>query len=117
MCIRDRASAPLRSPSNRCSTSLFEVSRMTGISLMLLSVSYTHLSGNQQNFSKAIDETEKPQVGLRILNHWDNLDGKMCIRDSSNISDIPVILLTSKSEVEHRLEGLRRGADAFLRCV
>lgn len=33
--------------------------------------------GNQQNFSKAIDETEKPQVGLRILNHWDNLDGSI----------------------------------------
>jgi DNA-binding response OmpR family regulator len=36
------------------------------------------------------------------------------IKSNSNISDIPVILLTSKSEVEHRLEGLRRGADAFL---
>lgn len=36
---------------------------------------YNTGSGNQQNFSKAIDETEKPQVGLRILNHWDNLDG------------------------------------------
>ena len=36
------------------------------------------------------------------------------IKNNSNISDIPVILLTSKSEVEHRLEGFRRGADAFL---
>ena len=34
-------------------------------------------SGKQQNFGKAIDETEKPQVGLRILNHWDNLDGSI----------------------------------------
>ena len=38
---------------------------------------YNTDSGNQQNFSKAIDETEKPQVGLRILNHWDNLDGSI----------------------------------------
>ena len=38
---------------------------------------YNTGSGNQQNFSKAIDETEKPQVGLRILNHWDNLDGSI----------------------------------------
>ena len=38
---------------------------------------YNAGSGNQQNFSKAIDETEKPQVGLRILNHWDNLDGSI----------------------------------------
>lgn len=38
---------------------------------------YNTGSGNQQNFSKAIDETEKPQVSLRTLNHWDNLDGSI----------------------------------------
>ena len=38
---------------------------------------YNTGSGNQQDFSKAIDKTEKPQVGLRILNHWDNLDGSI----------------------------------------
>lgn len=38
---------------------------------------YNTGSGNQQNFGKAIDETEKPKVGLRILNHWDNLDGSI----------------------------------------
>lgn len=38
---------------------------------------YNTGSGNQQYFSKAIDETKKPQVGLRILNHWDNLDGSI----------------------------------------
>ena len=38
---------------------------------------YNTGSGNQQNFSKAIDKPEKPQVGLRILNHWDNLDGSI----------------------------------------
>lgn len=36
------------------------------------------------------------------------------IKGNSNVSDIPVILLTSKSEVENRLEGLRKGANAFL---
>ena len=36
------------------------------------------------------------------------------IKGNSNVSDIPVILLTSKSEVENRLEGLRKGADTFL---
>lgn len=38
---------------------------------------YNTGSGNQQNFSKAIDETGKPKMGLRILNHWDNLDGSI----------------------------------------
>lgn len=36
------------------------------------------------------------------------------IKSNPNISDIPVILLTSKSEVSFRLEGLKKGADAFL---
>lgn len=38
---------------------------------------YNTGSGNQQNYSKAINKTEKPKVGLRILNHWDNLDGSI----------------------------------------
>lgn len=36
------------------------------------------------------------------------------IKSNFNISDVPVILLTSKSEVAFRLEGLKKGADAFL---
>ena len=36
------------------------------------------------------------------------------IKGNPNISHIPVILLTSKSDVAHRLEGFRRGADAYL---
>ena len=36
------------------------------------------------------------------------------IKSNSNISDIPVILLTSKASVEDRLDGLKKGADAFL---
>ena len=36
------------------------------------------------------------------------------LKGNPNISDIPVILLTSKAEVSDRLEGLKKGADAFL---
>ena len=36
------------------------------------------------------------------------------LKGNPNISDIPVILLTSKAEVNDRLEGLKKGADAFL---
>lgn len=36
------------------------------------------------------------------------------IKTNINISHIPVIMLTSKSDVGNRLEGLERGADAFL---
>lgn len=36
------------------------------------------------------------------------------IKSNVKTSDIPVILLTSKNEVEDRVEGLRRGADAYI---
>lgn len=36
------------------------------------------------------------------------------VKTNRKISDIPVILLTSKSEVNNRLNSYRRGADAFL---
>ncbi|WP_285822016.1 ATP-binding protein [Xylanibacter muris] len=36
------------------------------------------------------------------------------IKTNINLSHIPVIMLTSKSDVGNRLEGLERGADAFL---
>ena len=36
------------------------------------------------------------------------------IKSTPQLSDIPVILLTSKTEVTHRLEGIRNGADSYI---
>ncbi len=36
------------------------------------------------------------------------------IKTNMNLSHLPVVMLTSKAEVANRLEGLERGADAFL---
>ena len=36
------------------------------------------------------------------------------IKDNPAISQLPVIMLTSKAEVEHKLEGLKSGADAYI---
>ena len=36
------------------------------------------------------------------------------IKTNINISDVPVIMLTSMADVANRLQGLERGADAFL---
>ena len=39
------------------------------------------------------------------------------IKTNMNLSHIPVVMLTSKSDVANRLEGLEKGADAFLAKV
>ena len=36
------------------------------------------------------------------------------IKTNPNISQLPVIMLTSKAEVEHKLQGLKTGADAYI---
>ena len=59
-----------------------------------------------QPFDLVVSDVMMPEMdGITLLRS---------IKSNTNISDIPVILLTSKSEVQYRLEGLKRGADAFL---
>lgn len=59
-----------------------------------------------EEFDLVISDVMMPEMdGITMLKK---------IKSNNNISDIPVILLTSKSEVSDRLEGLKRGADAFL---
>ena len=58
------------------------------------------------NYDLVISDVMMPEMdGITMLKN---------IKGNTNVSDIPVILLTSKSEVENRLEGLKKGADAFL---
>ena len=49
-----------------------------------------------------------------IMPEMDGLTFLRQLKSNTNISDIPVILLTSKAEVSDRLEGLKKGADAYL---
>lgn len=59
-----------------------------------------------QDFDLVISDVMMPEMdGLSLLR---------AVKSNSNISHIPVILLTSKSEVAYRLEGLKKGADAYL---
>ena len=58
------------------------------------------------NYDLLISDIMMPEMdGITLLKK---------IKSNPNISDIPVILLTSKSEVSDRLEGFKKGADAFL---
>ena len=59
-----------------------------------------------RSFDLVVSDVMMPEMdGITLLRS---------IKSNSNISDIPVILLTSKSDVQYRLEGLKRGADAFI---
>ena len=49
-----------------------------------------------------------------IMPEMDGLSLLKQVKRNPNICEIPVILLTSKNEVESRLEGLQKGADAYL---
>ena len=58
------------------------------------------------NYDLVISDVMMPEMdGISLLKN---------IKSNTLISDIPVILLTSRSEVNDRLEGLKRGADAFI---
>lgn len=49
-----------------------------------------------------------------IMPEMDGITLLKQIKGVPQLSDIPVILLTSKSEVEHRLAGIRNGADSYI---
>ncbi|MBR5687016.1 MAG: response regulator [Prevotella sp.] len=49
-----------------------------------------------------------------LMPEMDGLTFIKQLKSNTQISDIPVILLTSKAEAADRLEGLKKGADAYL---
>ena len=63
-------------------------------------------SGPEKQFDLVVSDVMMPEMdGFTMLR---------MIKTNMNISHIPVVMLTSKSDVANRLEGLEKGADAFL---
>jgi DNA-binding response OmpR family regulator/anti-sigma regulatory factor (Ser/Thr protein kinase) len=59
-----------------------------------------------QPFDLVISDVMMPEMdGIELLKR---------IKDNPIVSQVPVIMLTSKSAVEHKLEGLKSGADAYI---
>lgn len=59
-----------------------------------------------QQYDLVISDVMMPEMdGITMLKR---------IKDNIQISQVPVIMLTSKAEVEHKLEGLKSGADAYI---
>ena len=79
----------------------------------------TLLSANTPH-STELDGEGKPQTPFDLvisdvmMPEMDGITLLKRIKDNPNVSQVPVIMLTSKSEVEHKLEGLKSGADAYI---
>lgn len=62
--------------------------------------------GADKQFDLVVSDVMMPEMdGFTLLR---------MIKTNMNLSHIPVVMLTSKSDVANRLEGLEKGADAFL---
>ena len=75
---------------------------------------FDHACNGKEGLKKLLTGKYDLVISDVMMPEMDGISMLKKIKANSNISDIPVILLTSKGEVENRLEGLRKGADAFL---
>lgn len=75
--------------------------------LKMLLTAQTGKDGSQTTrYDLVISDVMMPEMdGITMLKR---------IKDNPQISQLPVIMLTSKAEVEHKLEGLKSGADAYI---
>ena len=72
----------------------------------LLTANAQDTSSNPQAYDLVISDVMMPEMdGIQLLRR---------IKDNPTISQLPVIMLTSKAEVEYKLEGLKSGADAYI---
>ena len=73
---------------------------------MLLTAQAGNEETSTSGYDLVISDVMMPEMdGITMLKR---------IKDNPQISQIPVIMLTSKAEVEHKLEGLKSGADAYI---
>ncbi len=72
----------------------------------------------KSNGKQALDEILKNSYDLVIsdviMPEMDGFTLVKMIKGNPNISHIPVILLTSKADIDNRLEGIEKGADAYI---
>ena len=65
--------------------------------------------------AEALTIMEKEEISLAVLDvMMPNLDGWATLREIRRVSDIPVIILTARGEVDDRVKGLRSGGDDYL---
>ena len=81
-----------------------------------LSGSYrvTALTDSRQALKAVMEQHYDLVISDVVMPGLDGISLLKTLKSNVNTSDIPVILLTSKADVEDRVEGLKRGADAYI---
>lgn len=81
-----------------------------------LSKKYTVASANNGRDGLQIALSRQPDLVICdvMMPDMNGYEFVRTLKHNPNINDIPVILLTAKSAVQDRLEGLNRGADAYI---
>ena len=75
---------------------------------------FTICSNGKEGLRELLTNDYDAVVSDVMMPEMDGFTMLRMIKTNINISHIPVIMLTSKADVGNRLEGLERGADAFL---
>ena len=69
--------------------------------------------GNE-GIEKAIDEVPDLIISDIMMPYKDGFEVCKILKEDLRTSHIPIVLLTAKADIDSRLDGLRRGADAYL---
>ena len=75
---------------------------------------FTTVTNGKEGLKELLTNDYDLVVSDVMMPEMDGFTMLRMIKTNANISHIPVIMLTSKADVGNRLEGLERGADAFL---
>ena len=75
---------------------------------------FSTAKNGREALSLLLNETFDLVISDVMMPVMDGIELLKNVKSNSNISHVPVVMLTSKSAVDYRFEGLKKGADAYL---